>query len=72
MTSYALAIDQGTTSSRTIVFRADMTIVAIAQEELPQHYRHQAGSSTTRRTSGAPYSQQLDPHSPRQDSRRVR
>lgn len=38
MTSYALAIDQGTTSSRTIVFRADMTIVAIAQEELPQHY----------------------------------
>lgn len=38
MTSYALAIDQGTTSSRAIVFRADMTIVAIAQEELPQHY----------------------------------
>jgi glycerol kinase len=38
MTSYALAIDQGTTSSRAIIFRADMTIVAIAQEELPQHY----------------------------------
>lgn len=38
MTSYVLAIDQGTTSSRAIVFRADMTIVAIAQEELPQHY----------------------------------
>ncbi len=38
MRSYVLAIDQGTTSSRAIVFRADMTIVAIAQEELPQHY----------------------------------
>jgi glycerol kinase len=38
MTSHTLAIDQGTTSSRAIVFRADMTIAAIAQEELPQHY----------------------------------
>ncbi|WP_072393325.1 glycerol kinase GlpK [Hyphomicrobium sp. CS1GBMeth3] len=38
MTSYVLAIDQGTTSSRAIVFCANMTIVAIAQEELPQHY----------------------------------
>lgn len=38
MTSYTLAIDQGTTSSRAIVFRADMTVAAIAQEELPQHY----------------------------------
>lgn len=38
MTSHILAIDQGTTSSRAIVFRADMTIATIAQEELPQHY----------------------------------
>ena len=38
MTSHVLAIDQGTTSSRAVVFRADMTIAAIAQEELPQHY----------------------------------
>ena len=38
MTSFTLAIDQGTTSSRAIVFRANMTIAAIAQEELPQHY----------------------------------
>lgn len=38
MTSHILAIDQGTTSSRAIVFRADMTIAAIVQEELPQHY----------------------------------
>ena len=38
MTSHVLSIDQGTTSSRAIVFRADMTIAALAQEELPQHY----------------------------------
>ena len=38
MTSHALAIDQGTTSSRAIVFRADMTIAGITQEQLPQHY----------------------------------
>lgn len=38
MQSHVLAIDQGTTSSRAIVFRADMTIAAQAQEEVPQHY----------------------------------
>lgn len=38
MTSHVLSIDQGTTSSRAVVFRADMTIAALAQEELPQHY----------------------------------
>jgi glycerol kinase len=31
-----LAIDQGTTSSRAIVFAADATILGLAQEELPQ------------------------------------
>jgi len=35
---HILAIDQGTTSSRAIVFDAAMTIVASAQEEFPQHY----------------------------------
>ncbi len=35
---YILALDQGTTSSRGIVFDADMKIAAIAQEEFPQHY----------------------------------
>ena len=35
---YILAIDQGTTSSRAILFDADMTIVARAQEEFPQHF----------------------------------
>src|SRR6202158_5088104 len=38
MTTHALAIDQGTTSSRAIVFRGDCTIAAIAQQEFPQHF----------------------------------
>ncbi|MEM1373086.1 MAG: glycerol kinase GlpK [Pseudomonadota bacterium] len=38
MTTHILAIDQGTTSSRAIIFDADMTPVATAQEEFPQHY----------------------------------
>jgi glycerol kinase len=32
MTSDVLTIDQGTTSSRAIVFRADRTVAAIAQQ----------------------------------------
>jgi glycerol kinase len=36
--THILAIDQGTTSSRAIVFNADMTIKASAQEEFPQHF----------------------------------
>ena len=36
--SHLLAIDQGTTSSRAIVFSSALEIVAVAQEELPQHY----------------------------------
>ncbi|HEX6958159.1 MAG TPA: glycerol kinase GlpK [Ferrovibrio sp.] len=35
---YVLAIDQGTTSSRAIVFDARGMVVAIAQKELTQHY----------------------------------
>jgi glycerol kinase len=38
MKTHILAIDQGTTSSRAILFRADCTIAAVAQEEFPQHY----------------------------------
>ncbi len=38
MTSYLVAVDQGTTSTRTIVFRADLSVVASAQEEFPQYY----------------------------------
>lgn len=36
--THVLAIDQGTTSSRAIVFDAAMKIVATAQEEFPQHF----------------------------------
>ena len=36
--THILAIDQGTTSSRAIVFDAAMKIVATAQEEFPQAY----------------------------------
>ena len=35
---YLLALDQGTTSSRAIVFDLDGRPVAIAQREFPQHY----------------------------------
>lgn len=38
MVTHVLAIDQGTTSSRAIVFRADLTVAAIAQQEFPQHF----------------------------------
>jgi glycerol kinase len=36
--THVLAIDQGTTSSRAIVFDADLRIVASAQEEFQQHF----------------------------------
>ena len=35
---FILALDQGTTSSRAILFRDDMTVAAIAQQEFAQHY----------------------------------
>ncbi|KQV83194.1 glycerol kinase GlpK [Rhizobium sp. Root1220] len=38
MSGYILAIDQGTTSSRAIIFDGGMGIVASAQEEIRQHY----------------------------------
>ncbi|MCK0102114.1 glycerol kinase GlpK [Pseudohalocynthiibacter sp. F2068] len=36
--SYIFAIDQGTTSSRAILFDAKMKIVSVAQKEFPQYY----------------------------------
>ena len=36
--SYLIAIDQGTTSTRSIIFTANLEIVAIAQQEFPQHF----------------------------------
>ncbi|MBV8247771.1 MAG: glycerol kinase GlpK [Comamonas sp.] len=38
MTTYLLALDQGTSSSRSIVFDAQGRLVASAQQELPQIY----------------------------------
>ena len=36
--TYVLAIDQGTTSSRAIIFDSAMKVAAIAQEEFTQHF----------------------------------
>jgi glycerol kinase len=36
--SYVLAIDQGTTSTRAILFSSELTVVAAAQQEFAQHY----------------------------------
>ncbi len=36
--THILAIDQGTTSSRALIFDADMQVIATAQEEFPQHF----------------------------------
>jgi glycerol kinase len=35
---YVLAIDQGTTSTRAMLFRADTSVAAVAQQEFPQHF----------------------------------
>jgi glycerol kinase len=52
MTSHLLAIDQGTTSSGATVFRADYTVAAIAQQEIPRS-RSPAGLNTIRRICDA-------------------
>lgn len=38
MSDYILAIDQGTTSSRAMVFAPDGKVLAVAQQEFAQHY----------------------------------
>jgi glycerol kinase len=38
MPTFILAIDQGTTSSRAMVFRDDLSVAATAQQEFPQHF----------------------------------
>jgi len=40
MTTHILAIDQGTTSSRAIIFDANMQVVAVTQKEFTQHFPH--------------------------------
>ena len=38
MAEYILAIDQGTTSSRAIVFGGNYRVQGVAQQEFPQHF----------------------------------
>ena len=38
MSDYIIAIDQGTTSTRSIIFDAQLNIIASAQQEFTQHY----------------------------------
>ncbi|MGL6250724.1 MAG: FGGY family carbohydrate kinase, partial [Billgrantia desiderata] len=40
MADYLLAIDQGTTSSRAILFDRDDHVIRVAQREFPQHFPH--------------------------------
>jgi len=50
---HVLAIDQGTTSTRSIVFSDQARNISVAQREFQQHYPLPAGWSTMQRTSGA-------------------
>ena len=38
MATYVLALDQGTTSSRAILFDGQLSVIAMAQAEFPQHF----------------------------------
>jgi len=40
MANYLIALDQGTTSSRAVVFTLDGQVVASCNQEFPQHYPH--------------------------------
>ena len=52
MSNYIGAIDQGTTSSRFILFDKDGNIVTSTSASTSRSRRRPAGSSTTRRRSG--------------------
>jgi glycerol kinase len=52
MPKYSVALDQGTTSSRAMVFDHSGKVVAVSQKEHEQIYPSRAGSSTTPRRSG--------------------
>ena len=41
MSRYILSLDQGTTSSRAILFDAEQNIVGLAQKEFTQYYPRQ-------------------------------
>jgi glycerol kinase len=40
MDRFVLAIDQGTTSTRAMLFREDLSVAAVSQEQFPQHFPH--------------------------------
>ena len=48
MSRYILSLDQGTTSSRAILFDAEQNIVGLAQKEFTQYYPRQGWWSMTR------------------------
>jgi glycerol kinase len=51
MNGYVMALDQGTTSSRAILFSGEGEAVARAQYPFAQHYPKPDGWSTMRRRS---------------------
>lgn len=48
---YVLAIDQGTTSSRAMLFDRNGKVAGVAQREFGQIFRSRAGWNTTRARS---------------------
>jgi glycerol kinase len=60
MGAYVLAIDQGTTSSRAIVFDAQLNVLGIGQQEFPQHFPAPVGLSMIPKISGEPFLRHVD------------
>lgn len=56
MSRYLLAIDQGTTSTRAMLFTPDAKPVVTAQQEFPQHFPRDGWVEHTLQTSGKPLS----------------
>ncbi len=54
---YIMAIDEGTTSTRTIIFNHAGQKVADAQKEFPQYFPQPGGSNTTLLKSGTRFPQ---------------
>ena len=54
MGKYILALDQGTTSSRAILFDREQNILGVAQKELTPYTPGRAGWSRTPWRSGLP------------------
>ena len=52
-TKYILSLDQGTTSSRAILFDNEQNIVCVQQREFEQIYPHQGWSTTLWRSGPA-------------------